>query len=160
MMMRILYPDIDFEELPLDTVEELAKQAVWFLDRGEETKATSKARVYSFAKDADLIFGAFKQTHNIDIDTVDMHWWKFVTLFMAGFSEDTAFSNLVSLRKRHAEHKTTKEERAAIAKMRDIFDLPRTDKRTLEQKRNANKFFELAEEGKKRKNELRQKDNV
>jgi len=104
-------------------------------------------RLYSFNKDAPFIMAAFKQTHGIDLDTANMHWWKFMTLFM-DMGSDTTFSNLVSLRKRVKTGKASKEERAMAREIADIFDLPEIDNRTLEERELDNEFVERFKRGK------------
>lgn len=100
-------------------------------------------RVYSFSKDANLIFAAFRQTHGIDLAEVPyMHWWKFMTLFM-DLGADTAFCNLVSLRKRVKMGRASKEERQAAKEMGSMFDIPELDDRTLEEKEREAEFLRL-----------------
>jgi hypothetical protein len=128
------------------------KQAVKFLNGGEESKDEDQGktqRLYSFTKDANLIFAAYKQTHNIDLaDTEYLHWWKFLAMFM-DLGSNTTFSNLVSLRKRIKSGKATKEERAIASELGDLIDVPDYDDRTIEEKEQYNKFMQLVEEGKR-----------
>ncbi len=121
-------------------------QGIKFLDGGRDEQEgeqnESSPRVYSFSKDADFIFAAFNQTHKIDLsDTEYLHWWKFIALFM-DLGSDTVFCNLTSLRKRVKTGKASKEERSAAKEMGDIFEIPETDDRTLEEKVIANDFME------------------
>lgn len=124
----------------------LAYQAgIRFLNMGDESQEEEddSPRVYSFSKDANLIFAAFRQTHGIDLSNTEyMHWWKFMALFM-DLGSDTAFCNLVGLRKRVKTGKATKEEKQAAHEMGDLFDLPEIDNRTLEEKEQEAKFLNL-----------------
>lgn len=137
-------------EIP-DDVKAAATQAIKFLDGGKESaegeEETENPRVFSFSKDADLIFAAFKQTHGIDLQEVEyMHWWKFMALFM-DLGSETTFCNLVSLRKRVKTGKATKEERQAAREMGDLFELPEIDERTLEEKEAEAEFMRLLGKG-------------
>lgn len=118
-------------------VQEAITQAQRFLNGGksenEENNEESPARVYSFSKDANFIFAAFRQTHGIDLQKEDLHWWTFLALFM-DLGQDTTFCQLVSLRKRLKSGKATKEEKAAAAAMGDVVEVPEMDTRTLEEK--------------------------
>jgi len=131
-----------------DNLDQATRQGIKFLNGGrDELEAGNDMRLYSFNKDAPFIMAAFKQTHGIDLDTANMHWWKFMTLFM-DMGSDTTFSNLVSLRKRVKTGKASKEERAMAREIADIFDLPEIDNRTLEERELDNEFVERFKRGK------------
>lgn len=126
-------------------------QGVKFLNGGndgeKEEKENHLPRLYSFSQDAELIFAAFRQTHGIDLETASMHWWKFQALFM-DLGQDTAFCNLVGLRKRVKTGKASKEERAAAREMGEAFDVPEVDDRTIEERDKADEFMRLLAGGK------------
>lgn len=135
---------------PDNTAQAIAK-AIRFLNGGEESKEdTNGPRVYSFVKDAQFIFAAFRQTHGIDLAETDTHWWKFLALFM-DIGSDTTFSGIVSLRRKIKTGKATKEERAAAREMGDIIDLPELDDRTIEEKDLEDEFLQKVAEAKKRR---------
>lgn len=142
VMLSMMYP-----KMP-ENRQAAIDQAVKFLDGGKENseekeEVQESPRVYSFAKDANFIFAAFKQTHGIDLaDTEYMHWWKFLALFM-DLGQDTTFCNLVSLRNRVKTGKATKEEREAAHEMGDAFEIPEIDTRTLEEKEQEEEFMRL-----------------
>jgi len=116
---------------------------VRFLNMGEEPREEdSGPRVYSFCKDARLIFAAFRQTHGIDLSTADLHWWQFLALFM-DLGAETVFCQLIGLRKRIKTGKATKEERHLAHEMGDIFDLPDVDTRTLDEREREAEFMRL-----------------
>ncbi|MCG8619708.1 MAG: bacteriophage Gp15 family protein, partial [Desulfobacterales bacterium] len=94
---------------------------------------------FSFSKDANLIYAAFKQTHGIDLQREKLHWWQFLALFM-DLGPDTTFCSLVSLRKRRMAGKLTKAEREAVSELGDWMDVPQPDNRTAEEKRKDEDF--------------------
>lgn len=143
IMLANLYPTIP------DNVQAAFERAQWFLNGGEEREETGKPRVYSFTKDARYIFAAFRQTHGIDLQTANLHWWEFLALFM-DLGQDTTFCQLTALRSRIKSGKATKEERAAARAMGEAFDVPEVDTRTLEEKEIQERFFRAIEEGKRR----------
>lgn len=129
LMIRRLFPTMP------ENTDEAIKQALKFLDGGEtptEGEETTPVRLYSFSKDANLIYAAFRQTHGIDLQTAKLHWWQFLALFM-DLGADTTFSNLVNLRKRVKEGKATAEELKIAAEMGDTFIVPDPDTRTWDQ---------------------------
>lgn len=135
-----------YDEKPKD-VELAFKAGLRFLNMGEENKEDDDGpRVYSFTKDATLIFAAFRQTHGVDLATTDMHWWKFLALFM-DLGSETAFCSLVGLRRRVKTGKATKEERRAAREMGDIFNLPEIDTRSLEEREAEAEFMRLLGSG-------------
>ena len=140
-----------YQDQPENTAEAI-RMAVKFLNGGSEEKESESVyspRVYSFTKDAQYIFSAFLQTHGIDLQTVDMHWWKFLALFM-DLGSDTTFSNIVSLRKKIKTGKATKEEKEAAREIEHILDLPEDDDRSIDEKEAELEFLRLVEEGKKK----------
>ena len=130
--------------------------ANWFLNGGK-TNATNtdeeSPRVYSFAKDGNFIYAAFRQTHGIDLATANLHWWTFLALFM-DLGQDTTFCQLTALRKRLKTGKASKEERAAAREMGDIIDLPDIDNRTLDEKELESEFLRKVRELEEKRNGL------
>jgi hypothetical protein len=129
-------------------IEAALKQANWFFNGGNEIKedenGNNSMRFYSFGKDAQFIFSAFRQTHGIDLETAELHWWKFLALFM-DLGADTTFCNLVSLRKRIKTGKATKEEKQAAREMGDLIEIEEIDTRTLEEKEAEAEFMRRIE---------------
>lgn len=67
-----------------------------FIAKGERAEENAEP-VISFSQDADLIFSAFYGQYGIDLNAVNMHWYKFVSL-MRGLREDERISETVSIR--------------------------------------------------------------
>lgn len=123
VMLRLLY-----KEIPPDT-QKACELAVYFLNCGEEKDDGEAAespvrRVYSFTKDAKYIYSAIRQTHGIDLETVEyLHWWKFCYFFL-DLDPDCMFQQMLHLRQQKQRGKLTKEEQAIYYRLRDILDLP------------------------------------
>jgi hypothetical protein len=147
---KVLLCNLYGETIPAD-VDEGILQGIHFLDGtlGDESDKAGEMdprRYYSFSKDANLIFSAFRQTHDIDLETEDMHWWKFIALFM-DLGSATTFSNLVSLRKRVKTGTATKEERRVANELGDMFELPDIDTRSIDDKIAESRFMQLLGKG-------------
>ena len=128
LMLDNLYPVI-----PGD-LQGAVEKANWFLNCGDVSrKASDGVRLYSFEKDANFIFAAFRQTHGIDLQNENLHWWKFIALFM-DLGQDTTFCQLTALRKRVKSGKATKEERQAARNMGDMFTIEDDKNYTREEK--------------------------
>lgn len=150
--LQNLYP-----EQPPNTAAAV-EMAGKFLNGGMEQGEAGEARqprLYSFGKDSGLIYAAFRQTHGIDLSSADLHWWQFLALFM-DLGADTAFCNLVGLRKRIKTGKATKEELRAYREMRDVIDLPEPDTRTAEEREKESEFLRLVQEGKRNREKQKQ----
>lgn len=127
---------------------------VQFLNGGEPAPDKEPGpRLYSFAQDAGYIFAAFRQTHGIDLQQIDyMHWWAFLALF-SDLGQDTAFCQLVALRKRVKTGRASKWERQMYQELGEAARLDEPDTRTADERARAGEFYKLVEEGKRKRAE-------
>lgn len=79
--------------------------------------------VYSFEHDDSYIYSAFMQQYRIDLNDVDMHWWKFKALFEA-LSPDTLFKQIVKYRAVEINSEMAQEEKQFYQDMKRIYALP------------------------------------
>lgn len=127
------------------------EQGIKFLNGGEIGKEDQAPapRLFSFAKDARLIYAAFRQTHGIDLETEqDLHWWAFTALF-ADLGADTSFCTVVALRKRIKSGRATPEDRRIAGEMGEAFIISEPDRHTPAERERASEFFRLAAAGEK-----------
>lgn len=152
VMMYNLFPEVDPNKLRQDEVIALQERAHWYLNGGRSPgdEADAGPRVYSFSKDAALIFAAFRQTHGVNLQSVEMHWWSFLALFM-DLGNETAFNQLVSLRKRVKTGKASKEERQVARELGAMFELDEIDDRSPEERGQEDEFERLVEKGRLRR---------
>ena len=156
ILLQVMYP------VRPDDTEKAMEMAIKFLDGGLDDKTEEEGleqerlrqegyrqeeqRLFSWVKDANFIFAAFKQTHGIDLDKEkDMHWWKFIALFM-DLGSETFFCNLTALRKRIFSGKASEEDYRAARELGHIFELGPHDTRTPEQI-EMDEIFDRALEG-------------
>lgn len=121
----ILIKRLYIDEVEDDCLQEAIIKGIKFLDLGEENKNNEEnvKRLYSFTKDDNYIYTGIRQSHNIDLNSIDyLHWWNFVYLFL-DIGQDCMFNQLIYYRKRKNEGKLTKEERKVYISMRKILDL-------------------------------------
>lgn len=124
-------------------IAEALERAVAFLNQGQEEQDEEPGpRVFSFEKDSAMIYAAFLQTHGIDLQTVNLHWYQFLALFN-DLGPDTAFCQLRNLRYRIKTGKATKEERQAAAEIQDLIDLPELDTRTYAERLKEKRFMDI-----------------
>jgi hypothetical protein len=132
-----------------DDINGALEQGMKFLNFGrtEVVEDDNPMRLYSFAKDASLIFSAFRQTHQIDLVTEKLHFWTFLSLF-SDLGSDTAFCQLIGLRKRVKTGTASPEEVKAAEDMGAAFTLEEPDLRTAEEKEQEAEFMRLVGQGK------------
>ena len=135
---------------PPPDAEKALLSANWFLNGGDGPSSdnTDGDRLYSFSQDARFIFSAFRQTHGIDLQSAELHWWEFLALFM-DLGAETTFCSLTGLRKRVKSGRASKEERQAALELGDIFDVPDFEVLSLEEMERARAFDEFVEQAKK-----------
>lgn len=140
IMLKLLYK----EDIPEEDVEEAIKKAILFIDLGKENtnESNNQSRIYSFTQDGNYILTGINSTHHIDIsEHPNMHWWKFMALFM-DMNTECFFSELVYYRKRKQEGKLTKEEKQQYNKIKDLIELNQNTNEIQKQKEARKKFFE------------------
>ena len=80
--------------------------------------------IYDYEKDAPYIYAAFLQQYGIDLnEIVYMHWWKFHALFN-GLTSSTKIVEIMGYRATDLSKIKDKDERARLAKLKRIYDLP------------------------------------
>lgn len=125
----VLLKNLYKNEIKQEDMEEACLKAMKFIDCGKQhhVEKDETPRIYSFEQDANYIYSGIIQTHNVDLEKEkNMHWWKFMSLFMDMSSECT-FGELIYYRKRKAEGKLTKEEKEQYNKIKDIIELQKTN---------------------------------
>ena len=149
---RIILLSMLYVSMPAD-IEQAIIQANWFLNGGvqSENDADTPMRLYSFSKDANFIYAAFRQTHGVDLQKDNLHWWQFLSLFM-DLGQDTTFCQLTALRKRLKTGKASKEEMQAAREMSELINVPELDDRTLEEKELEAEFMRKVKEAQRKRN--------
>lgn len=118
---------------------------IWFYRCGKkETKKTNKTRkgkqIFSYDFDADIIYSAFFQQYNIDLQVENLHWWQFKSMFES-LTDETQIVQIMQYRATDLSKIKDKTERKRIKELQDLYKLP--DMRTEEEKENdfANQFL-------------------
>lgn len=133
----IIIKNIYKEDIPDEDYEQAYLQACKFIDLGNQYdfQTSSKERTYSFTKDGNYIFSGINSTHKIDIDEKEnLHWWKFMALFM-DMDNECFFSELVYFRRRKAEGKLSKSEKKQYNELKNIIDLDKKAKMSKEKEK-------------------------
>ena len=160
IMLRNLYG----ENIPKNT-DEAIRKAIYFLDCGEEDEekkvgTSNSTRLYSFTKDAKYIYSAIKQTHGIDLESIEyLHWWKFVYLFL-DLNPECFFFFFFDLRNKKKKGKLSKEERRLYIQLYDILELNDKPKFTEEEQKEIDEFMELLKQAENKEKEASTEEEV
>lgn len=99
---------------------------IHFLNRGAELSAPPEREksepLYSFTKDADVIYAAFYSKYKIDLAQSDMHWYAFCALF-SSLSEDNPFQTVLKIRTADERKLKDPQKRRKLAALKQKFSL-------------------------------------
>ncbi len=121
----------------INDIETAINDIIWFYAVGKvatnnkKNTQTENKQIYSYEFDAEYIYSAFMKDYGIDLNNINMHWWKFKAL-IDNLSEETQFVKILGYRTIDLSKIKDKEEKARYKKLKKIYALP--DMRTAEQK--------------------------
>lgn len=140
--MYILYKN--FDGIKPEDYEEAYRQAVWFLDCGDDPDSTGKKspRVMDWEQDEKILFPAINAVAGFEVRARKyIHWWTFMGYFME--IHEGTFSEVLSLRQKKAKgKKLEKWEREFWSNNKDMCILKkRISKAEQEEKDRLNKLL-------------------
>lgn len=134
------------DEMPSD--EECSEAIVWFMNDYNrdhvEKKDGSKAPVMDFDQDQWRIYSAFLNQYNIDLNTVEMHWFVFMGLL--GNLADCQFTQVIEIRGKKITSKMQKEEKEYYKKLKKVYQIKEVEDEhphSLEEERAINEFMKF-----------------
>ena len=136
--LKIYYPNLN----QITDVNKAIDNMLWFYKCGkeDEEKTSQKAtrvntkRIYSYEFDNELIYSAFKDQYNIDLQDIKyLHWWKFKAMF-DGLKDDNKIVEIMGYRAVNLNKIKDKEILKHYKKMQKLYALP--DMRSEEEKEN------------------------
>lgn len=119
-----LYYDI----VPND-INKAIEKILWFYRCGKDTVITvgsgsgKSNQIYSFDYDDDYIYSAFLDQYRVDLQDVDLHWWKFKAMFK-GLKDDNEIIKIIGYRSMTINKQMSKEEKEFYKKMKSIHKIP------------------------------------
>lgn len=133
-----------------DNEQAAFEQAVKFLNCGKELHVDegkrTPERLYSLVQDADLIYSAFHQTHGIDLEAAEMHWWKFWALLM-DLGNETRFCQVIATRYAVSHGQATDWQKKDYLEHPEVYKLSQPDTSTPDEKEKKALFEKLLAEG-------------
>lgn len=149
--LELYYPT---REEDIYNIEEAFEEMLWFysageVDPGDEEEGGimpkgSGKQAFSYKYDAPYIYAAFLDQYGIDLQEVDMHWWKFKALFDS-FRDDLVISQIIKYRTVSTSG-MDKETASFYRKMKKIYALPKEISR--EEKKELDELNKALAEGK------------
>lgn len=110
---------------PVRDYEETTEQIMWFYRCGKQLpKSVGKHKDYfSYEHDDGYIAAAFRQQYQIDLDTTDLHWWKFYAYFLS-MQDNTEIVKIMGYRSIEISSKMPAAQRNFYEKMKKHYKLP------------------------------------
>ena len=136
--LKLYYPNMN----QITDVNKAIDNMLWFYkcgkeekeETGHETSKENTKRIYSYEFDNELIYSAFKDQYNIDLQDIEfLHWWKFKAMFDA-LKDDNKIVEIMGYRAINLNKIKDKEMKKHYRKMQKLYALP--DMRSEEEKEN------------------------
>lgn len=99
--LKLFYPEMN----KIKDTKKAIDDIVWFYSCGRSEEKTSQKnkkgknkQIYSYEFDNDLIYSAFKNQYNVDLEEIEyLHWWKFRAMFN-GLKSDNRIVEIMGYR--------------------------------------------------------------
>ena len=132
--LELYYPEMN----QIKDVKKAIDDIIWFYSCGKNEEKTSqkdnkdRKQIYSYVFDNDLIYSAFKDQYNIDLEEIKyLHWWKFKAMFN-GLKTDNRIVEIMGYRAMDLSKIKDKEMKKHYKELQQIYALP--DMRSEKQK--------------------------
>ena len=89
---------------------------------GEEGKTGRREPVFSFTKDADLIFSSFYSQYGINLTQDNLHWYVFIAL-LRGICGDNVFSRVLEIRSLDLSEVKDEAQKKKLAALKQKYSL-------------------------------------
>ena len=127
--------------------EELLNIAMKYLSCNEEKISSNEKPDMDYEQDMPYIEASFYSDYKINLENVEMHWWKFYYLLNALSNSELGncciFNQIRNIRNYDLSKIEDKKEREKIIELKQRYALKKDKKKPTEkQKESANKFFE------------------
>ena len=128
VIMNLLFDD----EIPDEM--EIAECVDWFLNGWTHDRHSkgSGVSVMDFDSDDGRIYTAFLSQYGIDLNTAEMHFWRFMHLLTN--LEECAFTRVIDIRAKKIDGKMSKEERKYYTDAKRIYAINKDEEKSIEQK--------------------------
>lgn len=118
--------DLMFDDRPHPYGEELQECITWFLNGWFHDKSGSSKdnrRLVDYDIDQWRIYADFRKIYGINLSLDEMHWWTFNGLLWNMPYKQSAFMEVIDIRKKKIEAKMSAKEKEAIAEAQKVYGL-------------------------------------
>lgn len=123
--------------------EGLLEKAIFYLKCGEEDKGDSEEPNMDFEQDFDYIEASFVSDHKIDLEKIDMHWWKFMNL-LNGLTENCILNRIRYIRDFDVSQIKNQKEKEKWLKQKAKFAIKKEVSKLSEKNKNSiDEFYRL-----------------
>jgi hypothetical protein len=112
-----------YDEVPEDIEGAILAMRKFYNSSGEESKNTGrKEPLFSFVKDADLIFSSFYSQYGINLTQDNLHWYVFLAL-LRGICGDNVFSRVLEIRSLDLSEVKDEAQKKKLAVLKQKYSL-------------------------------------
>lgn len=101
---------------------------VWFINMGKERNPADRTedeeddeKLIDFDFDSNRIMTAFLRYYNVDLESVHMHWFRFLS--MLSDIGECAHKTVLEIRRMNVDSSMTPKQRAALEEMKKLYSL-------------------------------------
>lgn len=133
--LKLFYPEMN----KIKDTKKAIDDIIWFYTCGKSEEETSQKnrkgknkQIYSYEFDNDLIYSAFKNQYNVDLEEIEyLHWWKFKAMFN-GLKSDNRIVEIMGYRAMDLSKIKDKDMKKHYKQLQEEYKLP--DMRSEEEK--------------------------
>lgn len=133
--LKLFYPEMN----KIKDIKKAIDDIIWFYSCGKSEEKTSQKnkkgknkQIYSYEFDNDLIYSAFKNQYNVDLEEIEyLHWWKFRAMFN-GLKSDNRIVEIMGYRAMELSKIKDKDMKKHYKQLQEEYKLP--DMRSEEEK--------------------------
>lgn len=133
--LKLFYPEMN----KIKDTKKAIDDIIWFYTCGKSEEETSQKnrkgknkQIYSYEFDNDLIYSAFKNQYNVDLEEIEyLHWWKFKAMFN-GLKSDNRIVEIMGYRAMDLSKIKDKDMKKHYKQLQEEHKLP--DMRSEEEK--------------------------
>lgn len=133
--LKLFYPEMN----KIKDTKKAIDDIIWFYSCGKSEEKTSQKnkkgknkQIYSYEFDNDLIYSAFKNQYNVDLEEIEyLHWWKFRAMFN-GLKSDNRIVEIMGYRAMELSKIKDKDMKKHYKQLQEEYKLP--DMRSEEEK--------------------------
>ena len=133
--LKLFYPEMN----KIKDTKKAIDDIIWFYSCGRSEEETSQKnrkgknkQIYSYEFDNDLIYSAFKNQYNVDLEEIEyLHWWKFKAMFN-GLKSDNRIVEIMGYRAMDLSKIKDKDMKKHYKQLQEEYKLP--DMRSEEEK--------------------------